>query len=374
MPMKTDNNHHQLMHSVLQRVATGPELSKSISFDEARDTMAAVLNEEVDPVQAGVFLIALRMKRETDDELRGVLQAVLDVTEHAVAPTDEVVDLVDPYDGFNRNLLVSPFVPAVLAACGVPAFSHGVVSVGPKHGATHSQVLQAAGCNVSRSPHAVAERLGDADIGWGYVDQSAFSPKLHGLLRLRELIVKRPALTTVETLAQPLTGQRKTHLMTGYVHKPYPRIYAMLARHAQFDSALLVRGIEGGVTPSLRQNARFWACHGSAPETDTDITPAAIGIEQPTRGVPLPDGLDGYRRKTDLTGDAVDAAAIARASAKAGMAALNGTTGAARDSLVYAASLCLLHTAKAATLPDAASVVRTVLDSGRALAHFQHGR
>jgi len=37
------------------------------------------------------------------------------------------------------------------------------------------------------------------------------------------------------------------------VHKPYPRIYALLARHAGFDSALLVRGVEGGVVPSLRQ-------------------------------------------------------------------------------------------------------------------------
>ena len=65
-----------LMHSILKRIATGPELSKDISREEACAGMRLVLDAQVDPVQAGVFLIALRMKRETDDENRGVLEAI----------------------------------------------------------------------------------------------------------------------------------------------------------------------------------------------------------------------------------------------------------------------------------------------------------
>jgi anthranilate phosphoribosyltransferase len=74
------NESQRTMRSIIQRIATGPELSKDISVEEARLGMQAILDGEVDPVQAGIFLIALRMKRETDDEQRGVLDAVRDAT------------------------------------------------------------------------------------------------------------------------------------------------------------------------------------------------------------------------------------------------------------------------------------------------------
>ena len=98
-------------------------------------------------------------------------------------------------------------------------------------------MLAAAGAPVDLSPPQAAARLADARIGWAYVDQKAFCPQLYALAPLRTLIVKRPAITTTEVLAGPVRGRRRTHLVTGYVHKPYPRIYALLARHAGFDSA-----------------------------------------------------------------------------------------------------------------------------------------
>ena len=220
------------MRSIIKRIATGPELSKDISREEARLGMRFVLDGAVDPVQAGVFLIALRMKRETDEENEGILEALLEVTERVTAPVDSVADLADPYDGFTRTLPASPFLPAVLAACGVPAVSHGVETMGPKYGVTHRQVLAAAGVPVDLGPAQGAEQLGDPAVGWAYVDQKGFCPKLHDLSGLRTLIVKRPAITTCEAILGPIRGRIGTHLVTGYVHKPYPRIYALLARHA----------------------------------------------------------------------------------------------------------------------------------------------
>ena len=127
------------MRSYLQRIATGPELSKDISREEARHGMVLILEGRANPVQAGLFLIALRMKRESDDETRGMLEAIREVTVRVEAKVDHVVDLADPYDGYNRTLPASPFLPMVLAACGVPAFSHGVQSVGPKFGEQRGQ-------------------------------------------------------------------------------------------------------------------------------------------------------------------------------------------------------------------------------------------
>jgi len=355
----------RFMRSLIQRIATGPELSKDISLEEVRDGMSLILNGQVDPVQAGVFLIALRMKRETDDENRGILEAVRAASQTVTAAVDEVVDIAEPYDGFNRTLPASPFLPAVLAALDLPAVSHGLEAVGPKFGVTHRQVLRAAGAPVDLPLEQAAKRLGDPNIGWAYVDQSVFAPKLHALVGLRTLIVKRPAITTVENLLGPIRGRLNTHLITGYVHKPYPRIYALLARHSGFDSALIVRGVEGGVVPSLRQSGQAFFYHEHGKEQALDIDPAALGIEASVRAAPLPAEL------TNEEGVAVDTAAVAAAAAAAGLAALAGQPGPSRDSLIYGAALCLWHLRRYASLAEVATAARAALDSGRALARFK---
>ncbi len=105
------------MHSIIQRIATGPELSKDISREEARLGMRAILENAVDPVQAGIYLIALRMKRETLDEFKGVLDAILEATQRVTAEVDELVDIADPYDGYNRCLPAAPKQADQNAAC-----------------------------------------------------------------------------------------------------------------------------------------------------------------------------------------------------------------------------------------------------------------
>jgi anthranilate phosphoribosyltransferase len=353
------------MHSIIQRIATGPELSKDISLEEARLGMRAILENAVDPVQAGIFFIALRMKRETNDEFKGILDAIIEATQRVTAEVDEVVDIADPYDGYNRCLPAAPFLAPLLAELGVPAICHGLEAVGPKFGVTARHVLRAAGVNVDLSPTAAAARLSNSELGWSYVDQASFCPKLHDLMPLRGKIVKRQAVTTVETQARPIQGRSKTHLVTGYVHKPYPPIYAMLARHAGFTSALLIRGVEGGVIPSLRQPGKATRYDNHGEEYEIDFDPASIGIEQTARAVPLPDDLPKIER-ADEVAIAVDIAATARAAAAAGMSALQGQKGATYDSLVLAASLILHHVGRAASLHAAADQVRAALDSGHA--------
>lgn len=359
------------MRAYLQRIATGPELSKDISLAETRHGMRLILDGEAHPVQAGIFLIALRMKRESDDETRGMLEAIREATHTVEANVDEVLDLADPYDGFNRTLPASSFLPVVLAACGVPAFSHGVRSVGPKFGATHHQVLHAAGIDVDETPERVAARLADPAIGWGYVDQSRFCPKLYALSELRRLMVKRPAITTTEVMSGPITGRKATHLVTGFVHKAYPRVYALLARHAGYDSALLVRGTEGGIIPSLRQTGKIWHYHDKGDEREVDIKPETLGIDQELRAVPLPEHLPGYRKKSDDGDSGVNADAISAEAARAGIEALEGTPSATFDSLVYGAALCLWHVGRHPSLAAAALDVRDVLESGEALKRFR---
>lgn len=355
----------QVMHSIIQRIATGPDLSKDISLDEARMGMQAILDNAIDPVQAGIFFIALRMKRETMDEFKGILDAILDSTDRVTAEVDEVVDIADPYDGYNRCLPAAPFLPALLAELGVPAVNHGLEAVGPKYGVTARHVLRAAGADVDLTPQAAAKRLADPAIGWAYVDQAKYCPKLHDMIPLRQRMIKRQAVTTVETEAKPIVGRKKTHLVTGYVHKPYPPIYAQLARHAGFDSALIVRGVEGGVIPSLRQVGKAVAYQDKGEEAEYEINPEAMGIQQTVRAVPLPGDLPKTERDDEIA-IMVDVKATAEAAAEAGMAALCGNKGATYDSLVLGAAMVLHHVGRAKTLAEAADMARAALDSGKA--------
>lgn len=357
------------MHTYLQKIATGPEMSRDLSAQEARTAMDLILDGTAHPVQAAVFLIALRMKRESDDESWGVLSAIRDATGAAAAQVEDLMDISDPYDGFVRHLPASPFLPAVLAACGLPAVSHGLERLGPKYGVTHRQVLAATGCAVDLDPQQAAARIADPDKGWAYVDQSQTCPGLHALAELRTLIVKRTCVNTVEGLAGPVRALGRTHLLRGYVHEGYKAVYRDLARRAGFATALITRGMEGGVIPLLNKPA---ACSGYdvlGRDFEKSVEPGKVGISTTLRAAALPQDLPKVKTKelTPARHELMNAA-LAEAAARAGILALQGHGGATRDSLVFAGALCLKHAKRFDSLIAAADAVRKVLDSGLALA------
>lgn len=372
MPTETavSDQARLVMRQCIQKVATGPEYSKDLSQKEAYDAMRLILSEQADPVQAGVFLIALRMKRETEDENKGILQAILDATRSVDVDVDDLVDVADPYDGYTRGLPASPFLAPVLAALGLPALSHGLQEVGPKYGVTHRMVLRAAGIAVDLSSEQAAERVANPDLGWAYLDQKHACPALHALIPLRTRIVKRPVLTTVEVLMHPLKARGKNHLLTGYVHKNYPPVYAELARFAGFDSAMVVRGVEGGVIPSLQSDAKVFYYHEKGKERDWPIHPDAVGVTQANRAVPLPDHIPKAKTAGDETATKFDCVSAAAIAAEYGVKALAGEKGPTYDSLVYAGALCLKHVGRVAHLAEGAERVRQVLDSGAAKARL----
>ena len=361
-------NPEKTMTSIIKRVATGPELSKSISYDEARAGMRLILDGLADPVQAAVFLIGLRVKRETDDENKGVLQAILDRTKIIEAEVDELVDIADPYNGYARSLPSSPFLAALLAESGVPAVSHGIETVAPKFGVTHNQILAAAGVSVNLPVEEIGKQISDPEIGWAYADQSVFCPSLYGLTDFRKKIVKRAAISTVEVLTGPIRGRKKTHLLSGYVHNEYPPIYTMLARHSGFSSTLLLRGTEGGVTPSLRKRGEFVRYWENSKDMLVEADPTEIGIECDNRLVPIPPAL--LPDKDRDFGPDENNAEIAKLSAKEGLAALQGANSPTSDALLFSASLTLWHLERFSSVNEAAVAVRKILASGKAAERF----
>lgn len=347
-----------LMRSIIERIATGPEMSKNISEDEAYRGMIAVLDGQVGDVQAALFLIALRMKRETDDENRGVFRALLDSSPAVTAEVDELMTIADPFNGFNRGLPMSPFLPPVLAACSLPCLSTGVETVAPKLGLTHHHVLAAAGKSVILTMEQGGGQLAEPDVGWAYLDQAVTSPKLCRLTELRRLMVKRPLLSTCEVIMKPVSARRRSVALVGYVHVNYPRVYAMLADTAGYDAALIVKGVEGGIVPSLQASSKLFMARGGTPGEPMSLNPGLVGIQDaPARAVPAPED---------------EPARNASHAAEQGLAALGGAPGAARDSLVYAGAIALFGAGRADSLAAGAEAVRRVLDSGDGLRRFEN--
>lgn len=317
--------------------------------------MAAILAGEIDEVQTAVFLIALRMKRESAEECSGVFDALQGCVEQQGVAVDELFYLVDPFDGYVRTATVTPFVPCVLAACGLPTLMHGVHSVGPKHGVTAHQVYHLAGLNPLSSAAQAARQI--ERIGWGYLDQQVYAPQVHAMCELRDRIVKRTVVTTIERVLMPLSAARATHLVLGYVHRAYPQIYSHVAAQAGYASSLLIKGVEGGIAPALNKPLRRFML--KYPD-DNDISGRKQVTDNPVFSdseVPVP----------PLKGDSK---AAAEYCLKQGLQALDGRQGAARDSLCWAAGQILEAHGRVTNLRAAVEKVQNCLDNGSAKACF----
>ncbi len=333
--------------------------------------MQAILRDEVDEVQTAIFLIALRMKRESLEEFLGVFAALQAEVDSTIAQLDDVVCLADPFDGYLRNATMTPFIPFVLAANEVNAVMHGVESVGPKHGVTAHKVYKLAGANTALTTQAAAAQL--EAVGACYVDQSRYAPGLFGLQDLRDRMVKRSALTTLERLLIPIKGLKTTRLALGYVHKAYPDIYARVAFSAGYDSVLLLKGVEGGLAPALNKPLRrfvFDKClpddvdaakqvfdtpFSSPDQSFSDIASSsnAGGEKLSSAAAPMQPGIDSVEQCLDQ-----------------GLSVLNGAGGLARDSLVLATAQMLNSFKPNLGFIAAVEKVQACLDNGSALERF----
>ncbi len=362
MTISKNINSKDLMKSIVQRIATGPELSKNISREEAKKAMESILQGEITDVRSAIFLIALRMKRETQEENLGVQDAINESIKTIDIDSDSLINIADPYDGFTRNIPSSAFIPSVLAELGLPTMSQGVESVGPKFGCTHHLIFKLLGKDVLNNHEQLAERLLDKNIGWGYLDQKIFSPGLYDLMNLRTEIIKRPLITTIEVLANPIIS-RKNHFVTGYVHKPYPPIYLMLAKNAKFDTAIVIRGTEGGIVPSLRQNSKsYFYKEKSEDDQMIEINPEKdIGIIQTVRAVQIPDSFSTVE-VVDKIQTKVNPEDLAKEAIKLGIEALSGKDGPMSDCILYGAVL-ILHHVTGNTIKQCTKEVRSVLKS-----------
>jgi anthranilate phosphoribosyltransferase len=144
---------------------------RDLSVSEATWAMGRVMAGEASPSQLAGFLIALRAKGETVDEVVGFRDAVLD----AATPLDidpDALDIVGTGGDRFGTVNVSTMASIVAAASGVPVIKHGNRAASSSSGS--SDVLGALGVSLTLAPEAVVETLRRAGIT--FVFASAFHP------------------------------------------------------------------------------------------------------------------------------------------------------------------------------------------------------
>ena len=156
------------------------------------------------------------------------------------------------------------------------------------------------------SAQLTPERSTNPDTGWGYMDQMLPCPNLHGPIKLRSSIFKRPLLTTIFNRTDPVRGRHMTYSMVRYAHEACPPVSARLALQAGLDTAAIIRGVEDRVIPSLKLPARVFCYHGAGKIFPLDHDPRSIGIDQMIRAVSLSEDTPMAGTQDDAIATTVD--------------------------------------------------------------------
>ncbi len=233
--------------AVIKAVGTGPRGSRALTFEEARGATAGLLAGEVSPVQAGAFLVAMRIKGETPAELAGIAQALRDAARMAASEAPAVSSTGRPivacagaYDGISEAPHLSLAAAVLAAAAGARVVVHCGSTIGPKRGTTPGDVLVALGGPLRPEPAQSLAMLERSDVA--LVHAGAAIPGWDALAGVRDEIGLRGPLHTAEKLVDHLGA---TCFVVGHTHSSYrERIIGALQRLGA-RRAIAVRGMEG---------------------------------------------------------------------------------------------------------------------------------
>jgi anthranilate phosphoribosyltransferase len=208
------------IQAALARLLDGRDLGQ----EEAREVMNAVMRGEATPAQIGGFLVALRLKGETADEIAGCAEAM---REHVLAVRPQRDDLVDTAgtggDGactFN----ISTSAALVAAAAGAAVAKHGNRAVSSASGS--ADVLEALGFDLEQPPERIERSIDE--LGFGFL----FAPSHHPAMRHAAPVRRELATRTVFNVLGPLTNPAGARAQVVGVYAPelVETIAAVLAR------------------------------------------------------------------------------------------------------------------------------------------------
>lgn len=212
--------------------------SRGLHADEAFDAMRMIMADEVEPMQLGAFLMLMRVKEETPEEVAASVRAI---RESLSVPGDAPkVDLDwSSYAGKKRQLPWYLLSALLLAQNGVRIFMHG--ASGHTAGRIYTKnVLPELGIPIAGSLQEACEQM--AKLNFAYLDLEHLSPKLHQIIELRPVLGLRSPVHTIARMLNPFGAD---HMLQGIFHPGYRPTHQLAAQLLGERHMAVIKG-EGG--------------------------------------------------------------------------------------------------------------------------------
>ncbi|HEX2044076.1 MAG TPA: anthranilate phosphoribosyltransferase [Gaiellaceae bacterium] len=323
-----------MIQSALARLLDGRDLTRA----EAREVMEEVMRGEATPAQIGGFLVALRLKGETAEEIAGCAEAMRAHVLSVRPARDDLVDTAGTGGDGARTFNISTAAALVAAAAGAAVAKHGNRAVSSASGS--ADVLEALGFELDQPPERIERSIDE--LGFGFL----FAPSHHPAMRHAAPVRHELAARTVFNVLGPLTNPAGARAQVVGVYAPelVPTIAEVLARLGA-RHAFVVHGA-GGIDelspagPNLVYEVR----EGSVRRREID--PQDFGVPR--------------CRPPDLRGGSPeDNAAVVRAI-------FDGAGGPKREAVLLNAAGAIAAAGRANDLAEGYALAADAVDSGAA--------
>jgi anthranilate phosphoribosyltransferase len=327
-----------VIQSALADLLEGRDLGR----DRSREVMSEIMRGEATPAQIGGFLVALRLKGETADEIAGCAEAM---REHVLPVRPQRDDLVDTAgtggDGAS-TINISTAAAIVAAAAGAGVAKHGNRAVSSASGS--ADVLEALGFSLEQPPERIAQSIDE--LGFGFM----FAPTHHPAMRHAAPVRRELAARTVFNVLGPLTNPAGARAQViGVYAKPLVRTIADVLAQLGARRAFVVHGAYG--IDELSPAGPNDVCEVVDGEVyERVIDPIDLGVARCD-----PDELRG--------GSAAE-------NAEAFRAVLAGADGGKRDAILLNAAGAIAAAGHAPDLREGLELARKAIDSGAANARL----
>lgn len=215
----------------------GKKGSRSLSYEEAELAMGMILDEKVEPEQLGAFLMLMRVKEETGEELAGFVKAVKN---RISAPRQLTVDLDwSSYAGKRRHLpwfLLSIFL---LAENNHRVFMHGASGHTADRVYT-DDILSDLGFAIATNWEEAQRQLEQQKFT--FMSLESINQKLNSLINLRPIMGLRSPVHSLARLINPLNAKA---VLQGIFHPPYSHLHQEAGKLLGYDYLAVIKG-EGG--------------------------------------------------------------------------------------------------------------------------------
>ena len=253
---------------------------KDLSGQDALAAMTAIMAGDVSAVQMGAFLVALRAKGETAQEVSAAAEAMSSAAVALELPGTHL-DIVGTGGDGSGTVNISTMAAVVAAACGASVIKHGNRAASSASGS--ADVLASLGLPLELPPAAVQSLVGELGIGF------AFAPIFHPAMRHAGSVRRELGVATVFNILGPLTNPgRPTAGLIGCADERLAPVMAQVFAD-RGDHVLVVRGLDGWDEITPQASTRIW---------DTTRAPGQVHAQVLS---PQDLGLSGIS-SADLTG------------------------------------------------------------------------